>query len=484
VTGAFLLDVETCVGCHACVVACTNENGLAPGRSWRRVVTFNPDRLPGLPVFHLSVACHHCLDAPCLRQCPAAAIRRDAHTGAVLIDEGRCVGCRYCSWVCPYDAPVFDDGSGVMRKCTWCVHRLVERLLPACVGSCPVGALRLEEHGSAAGWQPPGFPDRASRPAIRFESPRARATSAPAGVGAGAATTARTADATAGPGGAAAHAGGAAVAVGEGRPAGDVQPAAMPDIVPAGAPPRISFRAEWPLAVFTFVAEVLTGVAVGMVLGGPRVPWWAFAGAGVLGALIAAAHLGRPDRAWRAALNWRTSWLSREVLSYAMFVAAGSIAAMRSAGSRWDLPAAACGVACLFAIDRVYGATARRRPRRLDAGAAVSSGLFLAGVLAGEPWLWGPAGAVRVLAWLRVTTRARVAASGIRAALLLRPLVGWLLPLAIWRSGDAAWGPLAVLGALAGEWLDRCAFYDDLDPLSPQQSMADALARAMARLPP
>ena len=123
---AFVHDLSTCVGCHACVVACASENATEPGGFWRQIVTFNEDRHEHLPVFHLSLACNHCLDAPCERHCPALAIARDDRTGAVLIDALRCIGCRYCSWVCPYDAPRFDAGRGVVGKCTLCHHRLLE----------------------------------------------------------------------------------------------------------------------------------------------------------------------------------------------------------------------------------------------------------------------------------------------------------------------------------------------------------------------
>jgi len=132
---AFVHDLATCVGCHACVVACASENATAPGGFWRQVVTFNEDRHPALPVFHLSLACNHCLDAPCERHCPALAIVRDTRTDAALIDADRCFGCRYCSWVCPYDAPRFDAGSGVMGKCTLCNDRLRKGGTPACTSA-------------------------------------------------------------------------------------------------------------------------------------------------------------------------------------------------------------------------------------------------------------------------------------------------------------------------------------------------------------
>ena len=128
VTRGFLFDVNRCTGCHACELACSTENELGWGRSWRQVVPFNEERRPGIPTFHLSLACNHCEEAPCMGQCPALAIGREPSTGAVLIDADRCIGCGYCSWVCPYDALRFDDDLSVMTKCTSCNHRLKEGL--------------------------------------------------------------------------------------------------------------------------------------------------------------------------------------------------------------------------------------------------------------------------------------------------------------------------------------------------------------------
>ena len=175
---AFVNDLETCVGCHACAVACANENQLAPGTSWRHIVTFNATRRAGLPTFHLSLACNHCRDAPCMTACPALAISRDARTGAVLINANHCIGCRYCSWVCPYDAPRFDHDAGVMRKCTLCNERLTDGLAPACVVGCPVGALQIGEPVADEPMRVAGFPSAAIGPSIRFVPMRSRTTSA------------------------------------------------------------------------------------------------------------------------------------------------------------------------------------------------------------------------------------------------------------------------------------------------------------------
>ena len=67
----FIFDLNKCVGCHACVVACQIENGKEQHQPWREISTFNSFQHPEFPVFHYSMACNHCDDAPCLNSCPA-----------------------------------------------------------------------------------------------------------------------------------------------------------------------------------------------------------------------------------------------------------------------------------------------------------------------------------------------------------------------------------------------------------------------------
>jgi len=140
---AFVFDANRCTGCQACQLACTIENGLQPDRSWRAISTFNERRHPGIALFHLSLACNHCADPACMTACPALAYSVDSSTGAVLLDADACIGCGYCAWACPYDAPRFDHDVGVMTKCTFCNHRLAEGLAPACAALCPTGALSV-----------------------------------------------------------------------------------------------------------------------------------------------------------------------------------------------------------------------------------------------------------------------------------------------------------------------------------------------------
>ncbi|MEP0775521.1 MAG: 4Fe-4S dicluster domain-containing protein, partial [Acidobacteriota bacterium] len=164
---AFLFDGERCTGCEACRIACGMANAGGADTGWRRVLTFNPRRHPALATRHLSLACNHCDDPACLAGCPAAAYRRDPATGAVLLEQTRCLGCRYCSWVCPYDAPRFDADHGLMAKCTWCETRLRAGSEPACTQACPTGALSWGERTTAGRDAPyPGVPSTELGPAL------------------------------------------------------------------------------------------------------------------------------------------------------------------------------------------------------------------------------------------------------------------------------------------------------------------------------
>ena len=468
---AFRLDVNACVGCHACAIACVNENALAPGQSWRQIVSFNPDRRPRLPAFHLSLACNHCLDAPCLRACPARAISRDPQTGAVLIDDASCIGCRYCSWVCPYDAPKFDAAHGVMRKCTLCAHRLGVGKQPACVSQCPTGALRLGPYEVEGFRDVEGFPQFPARPAISFV-PLRRLREGPVEL----------LDAGGAPPGANQH-DAATVGPAEGR------------LDTARPLPKISARGEWALVAFTCVAMFLVAWQWASVFGGPGVhPWFAAILAG--GAMaVSTSHLGRPGRAWRAALNWRHSWLSREIIAFPLFVGAllavpliGAVPAdaagraLREA-SRW-LPwmAAAAGLALLLCVDRVYVAMATRG-LRLDRVAALSAGVFLAGVLSGTAWLACAAGAVRLASATTRHHRRRASAPRHRhGRTVLRVAVGLGAPCVLWLAGFG--GVMAAGAAVAGEILDRVEFYDALDVVTPAAEMEEALIALNAAAEP
>ena len=189
-----VIDLDTCVGCHACAVACKEWNGQSlmaggapdyatqgaePSGLWfnrvrhfevsavesRSNVSMDPGVGPTLKPIDIQLAavrdikaggcsktvnvpmsCMHCEDADCVTVCPTGASYKRAEDGIVLIDPDKCMGCNYCSWACPYGARELDQNEGVMRKCTLCVDRIYDQALPeterqpACVLACPTHA--------------------------------------------------------------------------------------------------------------------------------------------------------------------------------------------------------------------------------------------------------------------------------------------------------------------------------------------------------
>jgi Fe-S-cluster-containing dehydrogenase component len=430
----FVLRPERCTGCEACVLACRMEHRARQTRPWRRVFTFNPFRHPDLPVAHLSSACHHCEEPACLAACPASAYTRDPDTGIVTHHEERCLGCRYCTWACPFGAPRFAEGTGTVGKCTFCAERQARGLAPACAARCPTGALGVEERP----------PDRAGAPALPADA-------WPPGLDAGAAARLR-------PG----------LRIQAGRAAGPPVTAPAPPgpflaTLLAGPPAPLTLRGEWPLVVFTLTLAVLAAWAGAAVLGGPALRPLPFLGAGAAAMALAGSHLGRPLRAWRAVLNLRRSWLSRELVLVSAFLGLGALSVRVPvlAGA-----AALGGLAALLAVDRIYRVAFRQGPGNLHSAQVLLEGLYLLGLLARSWPLALGAGGVRALLYLHRKRAFARAGGSVRPTLsLLRLLAGFGAPLVLP-------GPLAVASAVAGELVDRCEYYLELRFPSPEEDLA------------
>lgn len=164
-----VIDLDICVGCQACAVSCKewNSSGLTgpledrdpygadPHGVWyNRVHSYELAQTDGCGrTVYFPKSCLHCDDAPCVTVCPTGASFKRGEDGIVLVNPDTCIGCKLCSWACPYGAREYDITDGVMKKCTLCVDRIydqdlpAERRVPACVSACPVGARHFGDLG-------------------------------------------------------------------------------------------------------------------------------------------------------------------------------------------------------------------------------------------------------------------------------------------------------------------------------------------------
>ncbi len=172
-----VVNLSKCVRCYACIAACRIEHFLPMGVSWPRLVALETG-IERPTVSNYSVRCNHCKNAPCVSVCPTGATFQ-RNDGIIMIDQNKCVGCRYCVIACPYQNRTFvskdkDRGFfpgriqtdfekagkkryphqvGTTEKCNFCVERIDEGTkqgltpgkdrdaTPACVNTCPARAL-------------------------------------------------------------------------------------------------------------------------------------------------------------------------------------------------------------------------------------------------------------------------------------------------------------------------------------------------------
>ena len=136
----FVIDNRSCIGCHACTVACKSEHDIPIGVNRTHVKYIEKGTFPDSSREFSVHRCNHCEDAPCVTICPTTALftRPD---GIVDFDDARCIGCRSCMQACPYDALYIDPDQGTAAKCNYCVHRLENAYEPACVIVCPTEAI-------------------------------------------------------------------------------------------------------------------------------------------------------------------------------------------------------------------------------------------------------------------------------------------------------------------------------------------------------
>lgn len=148
---ALMIDLERCIGCKSCEVACKQEHGLGPGEYRNKVVWLGDPARPALDF--LTVSCQHCDRPACLRACPVnpKAITKDPETGIVRVDEDRCTGCGECVIACPYGAMGYDAVDHHAVKCDLCTDRRENgETTTACASVCPGKAIQFGERDQMA----------------------------------------------------------------------------------------------------------------------------------------------------------------------------------------------------------------------------------------------------------------------------------------------------------------------------------------------
>ena len=136
----FYFDEKRCIKCHACEIACKLWNNVEFGPRWRTVVKVGRGKFPNIREINVSLACMHCGDPPCVKACPRSAISKQVEEGKVLVDPVKCIGCGFCIWACPFNAPQLGR-DGKMQKCHFCQDRPLG-MPRACEEVCPTKAIR------------------------------------------------------------------------------------------------------------------------------------------------------------------------------------------------------------------------------------------------------------------------------------------------------------------------------------------------------
>lgn len=169
----FYFNMNNCIGCHTCQIACKDKNDLPVGVNFRKVSTFETGAYPTARLYHFSGACNHCENPACVAACPTGAMYI-CEDGTVQHDDEICIGCQACVKACPYGQPALIESLGIVHKCDSCKALRDAGQNPVCVDSClhraiefgDLDELRAKHAGEGLVSELPCMPESITNPSV------------------------------------------------------------------------------------------------------------------------------------------------------------------------------------------------------------------------------------------------------------------------------------------------------------------------------
>ena len=424
----FIFDHDLCVACKACSAACMIEN------EWsfkaRNIYTNELAGQTSGRTVNISMACNHCNEPSCLQGCPSNAYSKDPDTGSVTLEPEKCIGCRYCTWNCPYNSPVINEDKRIIEKCHFCHHRILLGEEPACSSACPTGALKYGEITSgfittANSW----IPEKKLDPSLMIRS-------------------------------------------NYGLRALKIVPDKKGSVIVNYPEVQNTVKDHWSLIAFSFLLTCAVSFNIASINGnmitGRFLPLILMIAAGILSLF----HLGLPLKAHRSVINGRTSALSREIILYIITL---SLFAVNIAVQNAPLKLAGVitGFIMLMAVDHVYNYSDRSITIMLHSGQTFLTSLLISAYFMGSiiPFLFIALLKSIFIFYMILRKRNRQNLFRIRfTRIALLIITSFAL-----ISGTELGRFTGIIIFLSGELIDRAIYYLDFNPENISRSIYESI---------
>lgn len=365
-----------------------------------------------------------------MKGCPASSYSREPVTGAVVIDDKKCVGCRYCQWNCPYDAPKYESSQKVIGKCNLCHQRLINGLMPACSTACPTGALeygKLNEKPDTEifTW----FPGKNLDPALEMK--------------------------------------------GKKNPPLIIIPQKPYETeIERSKDNDLSIKGEWSLVAFSFLTTLSVAKIISSLIEGIFPDKIKFIPVIMIAGLVSMFHLGKKRRGWRVVSNLKYSPLSREIALFILYFLSSIMTVIL------QLPvlliiSSIIGLILVMSIDAVYLFADKRKYLLLHSGQTFITVLLVVSFLTGNVFPFIFIAAIK----LGLSVR-RLEISGDGSIKFVLRFFRWALLIIAgisMISGISYPGTESLFLFLTGELIDRILFYADFKPLNIKRSINNHL---------